>query len=468
MAGNVVLIEPEAFMQQALSTRLKLLEIETRICDSLTEALPYLEHQEHGLIVTRMAHHGLELLWWLRRHGRGTPLLLLTDEPDAELAQTLHPYGCLLGRPHPSQLAEVFGRLEKCQFQLRMEFEAITLFDLVQLLAQAQSTTHLYITDVQTSAEGLLYLQQGRIFHAVYEDLTGEAAFFKIMNLSQGMFMEMDFGSLEYYTIEADTSQLMALSALQQDEALLEAIPLAVLDEDDALCDQLQKHFPPKRLALSRFSAASATEALTTQTPCLLVVNTAALGADPATALAMIQAIYTGGILLVGDQLTPSIAEVLGRAGIEHFFLRQAQLEEMLACIQHRCFSQRFSGQLQRLSLFDSLQILGMSPVPVKMRCSDALSGIEGEIYLGNGRIWSARFGETLGREALRLCLRLNTGMIHVEEARRPDQYNLDEPLARVLMHLAMQANDLPDRLSLSDGRELVPGQILQAAGPHS
>lgn len=461
MPSTVVLIEPQAFMRQALASRLKLLGIEAPwICDSLEQAWPYLEHQESGLIVANMAldpYSGLDLLWWLRSRGKRVPLLLMSEDADPVLAGALRPFGCHLGRPHPAHVAEVFKRLEQNQFQLHFEFERLSLYDLVQLLAQARLSTHLYLTDVQTGAEGLMHVHQGKVQHAVFADLTGEEAFFRIMGLSQGMFMEMDTGSLAYYTIEADTQQLMARSALLQDEALLEPVALAVLENDALLSRQLERHFSPQRLGVHCFSLESA-GILPELNPRLLIARIEALGEDLSASLIKLREFYTGSILLVGEQLMPGVSEALGLSGVDQFYLRPVQLEELLACLQHRCFSQAFSGQLKRLSLFDCLQILGMSPVPLRLHCLDALSGEQGEILLGSGRIWSVSFGARTGGEALRLCLELSAGLITCGEGYRPAEANIDQPLAKLLMNLAVQQGEMPRSILLPDGRELRPG----------
>lgn len=225
---SIILIEPHAFMRQALASRLRLIGYEPLICESLEEAMPRLHENDMGYVICPLElgqGSGLDLLWWLRSRGKQTLMLLMSENEDPVLAQALSPYGCHLMAPHPAHLANVFKRLQESEYQLRFKLDAVSLSDLIQLLTQANSSTHLYVADPETGAEGLVFFEQGRIKHAVYDVWTGEEAFFKIMGLKQGLFMETDFGRPEYYSIDTEIPHLLARSAVHLDENLSDFSP---------------------------------------------------------------------------------------------------------------------------------------------------------------------------------------------------------------------------------------------------
>ncbi|HEY9842133.1 MAG TPA: DUF4388 domain-containing protein [Candidatus Obscuribacterales bacterium] len=458
----IILIEPHDFMRQALASRLRLMGFEPNVCQNMEQAWPALEALEHGFVISALELgdlSGLDLLWWLRQRRKGAMMLLLTEEPDAELAQALRPRGCLLSQPHPAHLAEVFKRLNDSEYQLRFQLDFVTLYDLVQLLSQSQISTHFYVADPETGAEGLLFFEKGRILHAVYDTYTGEEAFFRIMGLNQGLFMETDFGRPEYYTIASETPHLMARSALQQDESLLAPVKILIVDDGPELADLLERNFPAQRLQVIQMAPGQALPAQAAEAA-LMVVAVEAMGASLVSALRTYQQDYPGKILLLGQQVQPGIAEALRQERVEHFFLRQLQLQEFLTFVQHRCFSQRFSGMLNHLSLFDCLQIFGRSPVPIRIQCADALSGEKGELLLGQGQIWFASLGKLNDRAALAGMLQITAGLITVSEAERQPDVSRAEPLTRIMMDLAVLRDQqllLPENLLLSDGRILQP-----------
>ncbi|MEZ0372634.1 MAG: DUF4388 domain-containing protein [Candidatus Sericytochromatia bacterium] len=327
MIPSAVLIDSNSYFRQALSSRLELLGIEPVLCESLTEAWPLLGPLEQGLLILPLADHSIEALRALRRQGKELPCLLLSDMPDPELQEALAPHCARLCRPHPGQIADLIRRLDAQHYQLRFQFDAIGLFDLVQLLAKARASLLLFLASAAT--EACLCFEQGRILHASCGSQIGEEAFFRIMSLTQGHFLAASFGQLAFFSIDDEIPRLIARSAL-----------LAAAD------------------------------------------------ADP--------------------------------------------------------LSQRFSGRLSQLNLYDLLEILGMGTRIYRLSCSDAFSGEIGEIRLGQGLIRHAEFGSLTGFQALASCLRLKVGQIcarELSEAPASDDLvdNIGLPVAQVLLSLALE-----------------------------
>ncbi len=459
MKPSILLLEPQSFMRQATSSRLRLLGLEHQSFDSLAAASVALSQFENGIVLAPLESEnfsGLDLLWYLRQNQSQATVLLSTDTPDPLLNASLRHLGACLTDSHPARLAEVFKRLQQDDYQLKFQLDNITLFDLIQLISQAEANTHLYLTDPDSGAEGLIYFQQGQIKHAIYDQLTGEEAFFKIMSLNTGLFMETDFGRAEYYTISSQTSSLIARSALRQDDSVLDPVEIILFDPSEQISTLLSRNFPPQRLALSSLTELDEHSPIPAAN--LLIIDIDSLGDAIFATVSAIEAHFNGPILLVGSQAQAGVAEALCLEQVEQFYLHHLQLQNLLAFIQHRCFNQRFSGQLHHLSLFDCLQILGFSAVPMAISCQDALSGERGEILVGQGQIHQARFGGYSGVEALTLCLKIDTGLIHIQEASPLKESGESQALTRIMMQLVQNdQTDFPSELYLQDGRHLIP-----------
>ena len=69
----------------------------------------------------------------------------------------------------------------------------INIFDFVQLSLMSGERNRIQVKDQENGQSGFLYLSQGDILHAEYQNQTGEAAFYALISIGKGMFFEREW-----------------------------------------------------------------------------------------------------------------------------------------------------------------------------------------------------------------------------------------------------------------------------------
>lgn len=412
-------------------------------------------HQTPNCLVT-----GLDLFLWFKKNHPQTTLILMLDNKEPSLERLVQwNGGYVLNYGEVRQLYHLLSRIAAYQNELRFAFNDITLFDLVQMVCLSQSRRHLYINDTNSADEGLICFQQGRIQHAVWGNATGENALFQLLRAQRGVFGEALDVPDEVYTIAAETSALLARSALQQDQNQAPPLKILIIDRDEAVESLLQRNYAdrvhivtwsPEKVGLQGLSEGYD----------LVVLNIDAYSDTPTALLPLLKKATHHKMLWVGSaQALGIFGDAVTNAEVP-FFLFPMQSQEMLAWFQHQLFDPCFEGELIDLQLFDALQVLGLSNHTRQMDCYDAFLGECGELWLGNGQVLHATFGDKEGMEALECWTRLRVGHIFVQESPFPEKTTIQQPITRLLMNMAVimdESSRIPEALTLTSQQVLTP-----------
>jgi two-component system chemotaxis response regulator CheB len=98
----------------------------------------------------------------------------------------------------------------------------IQLTDLIQMCCLSAATIGIRVSEDEH--EGTIYIQDGRIVHAVCEDITGEEAFYRILGWKSGSFETLDGGQIQTESIDKSYQFLLMEAAHQADEQAHETI----------------------------------------------------------------------------------------------------------------------------------------------------------------------------------------------------------------------------------------------------
>jgi hypothetical protein len=464
----IYLLEPNPIKCEQLQHLIKPLKTDLRTYSSWQALLKTFTESPATLVILALdiqqtaecSVTGLDLFLWFKKNHPHTTLILMLENKEPALEQLVQwNGGYVLNYSETRQLYHLLSRISAYQNELRFAFNDITLFDLVQMVCLSQSRRHLYINDTHSADEGLICFQQGRIQHAVWGNATGENALFQLLRAQRGVFGDAADVPDEIYTIASETASLLARSALQQDQHHAPPLNILVIDRHDALATLLQRNYA-ERLEVLTWSPEKASLQGVSEGYDLVVFNIDAYREHPAALPALLKKAMHHKILWVGSADALGIFDDTIKSTEAPFFLFPMQNQEMLAWFQHQLFDPSFEGELIDLQLFDALQVLGLSNHPRKMECYDAFLGESGELWLGNGQVLHATFGDKEGIEALECWTRLRVGHIFVQESPFPEKTTIQQPITRLLMNMAVimdQSALIPDTLTLIDQRVLTP-----------
>jgi len=458
MVTSLLVISTSYSIREMLARYLPHDEFTVYTADSVEMALFFFQNVQLNAVVVDMhlkKSTGLDLLDWLQEHYPATHPVLICEEEDDDLIEVIRSRKASYLIKNKLNLLQFRNKLKAmCQYKrgLTYQFHHISLFELVKLVSFSRADTHLYITSPQTHQEGLIYFGEGRVQTAMYGELTSENAFYEIMKMKRGLFSEMEVMETDDARIQSSLDQLLANSAFILDQK--EGAPQMPLPPTYCLVVSTEMYLATFLSELFRFHkdsilvvnwAKTMEEAqdYLMQNPELLILDTDVEGLKPKKFLDFIDGQYLDTkIILLGERFQTSLTQALNHPNVVRFFLKSAQYQELAELIEQTYLSQQFSGELLDLSLFGVLQIFSYFRHQRLLEVTDFFSGQVGQIFLSDGEIRHATFGDDFGRDALKKILKVNYGVFRQESYWEPVTKSLNTPFNRLMMYLSRFIED--------------------------
>ena len=453
MVFGVLVISASYSMREMLARYLSSDNFSVYTADSAAMAAPMLENLKVHAVISEMnlqQASGLDLLLWLNHKHPHIHPVFLCDLDDSDLMQILR-----------EQRAAVFQRsnlnlmlLRELLLNMRTHargvtyaFEQINLSEMVHMASHAGRPRHVYVTSPQSGQEGLMCFSQNRVQHAIYGESAGEDAFFEIMQMKRGMFEETPIVQGNYYTIASNLDKLLTLSAMRSDQKETERREEAASEVATTCCTVLSKDMSLADYFLQAYGDADldlvytdeskeAISQIKTKTD-LLIVDLDLPGLDLFSLLdQMKQQAVAVDIILMGSQLEPDISRSLSYPQVTRFFMKPQQYKEIGELVSYNYLSQQFRGKLLDLSLFNVIQTFAYFRQSRLLEVTDFFSGKTGQLFIANGIVQHARFGERVGRDALKEMLGICYGVFRQETYWEPLQHSLKIDLPRLMLYL--------------------------------
>lgn len=470
MPISLLVVSPSDNIRNMLARYLASADFSVYTADSASQALSFLQTLQLDALVTDLdlkEASGLDLLLWINQHAPAIHPVVLCDGDDSDLIELLRRQSVSVLQKNRLNLFQFRALLQTmCQYKrgVTYQFSQISLFELVQLASRSSQARHVYLTSPLSGQEGMICFQNSRARHALYDAFSGEEAFYEIMRMKQGLFQETDLGSGEYFTIESSLDQLMALSALRSDQRP-ETIPptqCTLYSGDMALANYLLEHYPQAEMELFCTDIHDELLGQIARRSDLLIIDLDLPDLDPQALLEeLTEKSLLTRILIIGSQVLPQLNTWLAMPQVDRFFLKPAQFDELGDLIHQAYLSQQFSGSLHNLQLFNVLQTFTYFRQPRLLEVTDFFTGLTGQIFIANGEVEHATFGDATGRDALKQLLNVRYGLFCQETYWEPVSRSLNVPLTRLMLYLTryleqQNAEPFPARdLLLQDGRVL-------------
>lgn len=222
---KVLIVDDEEDMLWMLQRNLDngIPNIETFTAQSGDEALEILNDTTMTLVITDInmpGMSGLELLTEINNRWKDTKVIIMTAYPSNAFENKARKEGAVRFVEKPFDINDmrkiVESVLETDQTESTPSSRGIALLDIIQFNGLAKATSALKITT--TDHEGMIFFQDGKVVHATYGDLTGEEAFFSIIELRKAELHNLNNIEPPMVSMGKTVESLLLEAAVMKDE----------------------------------------------------------------------------------------------------------------------------------------------------------------------------------------------------------------------------------------------------------
>jgi DNA-binding response OmpR family regulator len=163
---------------------------------------------------------GMDLLAWAAVESPTTRAVVMTAFDVTGIKDRAHAFGCLRLMRKPFDVHEMRATILRA-LDRRDTFTGslsdLSSIDVIQMLCLARKTTALRLSE-GTSA-GVIHIENGELVHALWDDLHGEDAFYRMMAVKNGLFYTTPLPPDIERTIRGDWQFLLIEGLRRMDEA---------------------------------------------------------------------------------------------------------------------------------------------------------------------------------------------------------------------------------------------------------
>jgi response regulator of citrate/malate metabolism len=169
---------------------------------------------------------GMDLLSWVSVQAPSTRVIVMTAFDITGIKDRAHAFGCLRLMRKPFDVHEMRATILRA-LSLRDTFTGnlseLSSVDVIQMLCIARKTTALRLSE--GTSTGVIHIENGELVHAVWDDLVGEDAFFRMMAVKKGLFYTSPLPPDIERTMRGDWQYLLIEGLRRLDEAAFAASP---------------------------------------------------------------------------------------------------------------------------------------------------------------------------------------------------------------------------------------------------
>jgi response regulator of citrate/malate metabolism len=163
---------------------------------------------------------GMDLLSWVSVQAPSTRVIVMTAFDISSIKDRAHTFGCLRLLRKPFDVHEMRAAIVRA-LSLRDTFTGnlseLSTVDVIQMLCIARKTTALRL--VEGASAGVVHIENGELVHAVWDDLAGEDAFFRVLAVKKGLFSTSPLPPDVERTMAGDWQYLLIEGLRRLDEA---------------------------------------------------------------------------------------------------------------------------------------------------------------------------------------------------------------------------------------------------------
>jgi DNA-binding response OmpR family regulator/predicted regulator of Ras-like GTPase activity (Roadblock/LC7/MglB family) len=211
-----------------------------------TDAVRALWSEEYDVVICEVktpGADGFEVLQWLRAYRPNTRMILMSDDPDAEIIRTQaleNGASSYLEKPLDLRLLKEELRRLLQQTGFSANLDSFDLLDVIQIVNMSRRNIALLV-NTGLEERGILRFQNGELVWAEYGALQGEEAFFALAAHKNGTVLHQPWNGRVVSNVTQPLSRLIfqalqyrtKYAHAQQYSGELQAVPTSSVLEDD-------------------------------------------------------------------------------------------------------------------------------------------------------------------------------------------------------------------------------------------
>jgi len=223
---RVLIVDDEEDMIWSLQNNLsnEKLDVEIFTAASGEEALKVLGEEWIDLVVTDIKMpgiSGLDLLIEIKNRYPYTLVIIMTAFPSTEYKKEAILRGSLhfIEKPFDiNQLRDMIRHALRDDSMFKGTVAGVGLSDVIQIQSLSRVTSALRVKE--DDRQGIIYFNEGRIIHAICDELEGDEAFYRIMEFQGGTLDSSSITEMPDKTIELPVEVLLIEGVRRMDESL--------------------------------------------------------------------------------------------------------------------------------------------------------------------------------------------------------------------------------------------------------
>lgn len=221
---RVLVVDDEDDMLWMLQRNLNkgMSEVEVLAASSGEEALAVLSDKEVHLVITDInmpGMNGLDLLIEVNNRYPDTGVIIMTAYPSNSFEREAMMGGSLRFVEKPfdiKDMRKIVGDVLKTSDGFQGTLDGIDLIDIVQFNGLSKATSALKVTTADQ--EGMIFFKKGEVVHAMCDNMSGEKAFFKVLEFQGGTLQNIRGVEPPIVSINKNLESLLFESAVRNDE----------------------------------------------------------------------------------------------------------------------------------------------------------------------------------------------------------------------------------------------------------
>ncbi|MBC7474800.1 MAG: response regulator [Candidatus Sericytochromatia bacterium] len=416
--------------------------------ESAIEAALLLRKEDFSVVITDINMpevSGLDFLLWIKKHSIKTNVLIMTSLNSKEAENFANKKGALRFFKKPVNL----NSLDKTLNSLLLEkgfsanIEHITLFDFIQMIILSDKNRRVCVSGAN-NINGYIYIKNNKIIHAEIDGLYGEVAFYKIMMLQSGSFIDTDWIeplestiTLPYAFLSMEAARMIDEQNYKNVDNVVEKTDKKILVVDDNKITPMIINDYFSKNGYQVFVANSAIEGVEILKQEFISVVITDLHMPEVNGLEFLAWIKsynpkTHVIIMTGES-SEEIKKFAYQSGALNYFEKPVNLKSLESFVNN-LFSKKFSGNVKEISLFDFIQITSFSRKNKLISVSDPINNTSGLLYLKEGYLIHAEFDKLHGENAFFAITQIEKGSFSELEWREPSVKTIHSILSSLIM----------------------------------
>ncbi len=202
------------------STTLKLLEaylvsknISVTTTESAIKAIQMMKNKDFGMVISDVNMpqiDGFQLMSWVKDNASHTKFMLMSGEinDSHDIFSSRHGVDYI---EKPINLKQLENHIDSVLTgnYFSGNVQDINIFDFIQIIAMSRKNKVINLEDKLMQRNGKVFIKEGNVIHAEFDNLTGESAFLELAKIQGLVFNDSDWQEPKEITIKSPLSSLL-------------------------------------------------------------------------------------------------------------------------------------------------------------------------------------------------------------------------------------------------------------------